>query len=74
LFRFRLKVPTSGVYSDGENKGVALLLPAGAEISTEDDLVSCGADEPIQLVHVHWEGRDLCMFLVYLRARGERAQ
>ena len=73
LYRFRLVVPTAGVYLQGSGKGNGVLIPEGAELTTTDGRAM---DDPaisrLRLINVEWEGVPLAVFLKDLRERSER--
>jgi hypothetical protein len=70
---FRLKSATTAVhYQLGVPKGVAVLIPAGSEVSSADPIDMRQRLDRSALVPVKWAGMMVQMFRLDLVARGER--
>ncbi len=68
--RFRLNAPTLAIqYGDG-GKGLAVMIPKGAEVATAD-LPNSNRDDGTSLVKVEWGQKTVSIFLVDLLERGE---
>jgi hypothetical protein len=72
MYRFRLRSATAGVYRGGAEKPVAVLIPAGAEVTTTDEDALSSSANHLKLISVEWQGRPLAIFLIDLVERGER--
>ena len=71
--RFRLKTPTLAVRCTFEGAKSAVMMPAGAEIATDDlDALTSSEPDPTKFVNVEWDGARVGMFLLDLQERGER--
>jgi hypothetical protein len=72
--QLRISSTTVGVeYRDDDPKGngVAVFLPAGAMVLTDDPLPAAPS-QPSRMISVKWEGRVINMFIVDLLERGEQ--
>ena len=75
VHRFRLNSATMAVhYRHDDQKGVALIIPAGSEVISHEVVDGRPGFDRSKLVAVEWDGRTVCMFLLDLLERGERVQ
>ncbi len=73
--RFRLKSATMAVhYQDAGPKGLAVVIPAGSEVSSAEHIDTRPGFDHSVFVEVRWAGRMVRMFLLDLVDRGERVQ
>jgi hypothetical protein len=75
MHRFRLKSATVVVHhQDGGPKGIAVVIPAGSEVSSADPIDTRTRFDHSALIEVRWAGRTVRMFRLDLVERGERVQ
>jgi hypothetical protein len=71
--RFRLKSATTAVHHlDAASKGVAVVIPAGSEVVSENPIDMRAGIDRSQFVSVRWARRVVEIFLADLIERGER--
>jgi hypothetical protein len=75
MYRFRLKSATMAVcQEDGEPHGVAIIIPAGSEIVSVEQIEARAGMDHSTFVSVEWNRKTIRMFLLDLVERGERVQ
>jgi hypothetical protein len=72
MYAFALNSTTMAVEYEPNGKGLAVLIPKGAEIATEYLPQEPPVREPSRLIEVRWNGKIVSIFALDLLERGER--